>query len=163
MRDRQELDEAEAEMRAEARSDAIDLWKAWRAYDQEVAELRDYSSFKGVASTSRLQPVRETAGHADILASGLDYDTPTTYPWDGFLLEDAIEWSDAGFTAAFAAEWREAGYLPKEAREWLNAGRPIWGRHCEQCGNEWVPANKVWYPKMCPKCKSADWDTVAAE
>lgn len=157
MRDRQELDEAEAEMRVKARSDAIDLWKAWRAYDREVAELRDYSSVQDVASAIRLRPVREMAGRADILASGLDYDTPTTCSWVGFLLEDAIEWSDAGFTSAFAVEWLEAGYLPREARERLNAGTPIWGCHCERCESEWVPANKVRYPKVCPKCKNADW------
>jgi predicted Zn-ribbon and HTH transcriptional regulator len=27
-----------------------------------------------------------------------------------------------------------------------------------RCGHEWVPRNKDERPRVCPKCKSANWD-----
>ena len=27
-----------------------------------------------------------------------------------------------------------------------------------RCGHEWVPRNKGERPRVCPKCKSANWD-----
>ncbi len=27
-----------------------------------------------------------------------------------------------------------------------------------RCGHEWVPRNKAERPRVCPKCKSANWD-----
>jgi predicted Zn-ribbon and HTH transcriptional regulator len=36
---------------------------------------------------------------------------------------------------------------------------PTWGYRCERCDHEWVPRDKDQEPKVCPKCKSAYWDT----
>jgi predicted Zn-ribbon and HTH transcriptional regulator len=27
-----------------------------------------------------------------------------------------------------------------------------------RCGHEWVPRNKAERPRVCPKCKSPNWD-----
>ena len=32
------------------------------------------------------------------------------------------------------------------------------GHKCERCGHEWVPRPGD-TPRICPKCKSARWDT----
>jgi len=31
------------------------------------------------------------------------------------------------------------------------------GYRC-RCGHEWLPRNKDERPRVCPKCKSANWD-----
>ena len=33
----------------------------------------------------------------------------------------------------------------------------LWGYRC-RCGHEWLPRNKNKQPKVCPLCKSANWD-----
>jgi predicted Zn-ribbon and HTH transcriptional regulator len=34
------------------------------------------------------------------------------------------------------------------------------GYQCERCGHKWAPReNVVVRPKVCPKCKSAYWDS----
>ena len=30
---------------------------------------------------------------------------------------------------------------------------------CQRCGKEWIPVKKLAEVRMCPKCKSAWWDT----
>lgn len=35
----------------------------------------------------------------------------------------------------------------------------LWGYRCERCSHEWVPRDKSQEPKVCPRCKSAYWDT----
>jgi hypothetical protein len=32
------------------------------------------------------------------------------------------------------------------------------GYRCERCGHEWVPRDKAQDPKVCPRCKSREWD-----
>ena len=33
------------------------------------------------------------------------------------------------------------------------------GFRCERCGHEWTPRDTSQDPKVCPKCKSAYWNT----
>jgi len=33
------------------------------------------------------------------------------------------------------------------------------GYRCDRCGHEWVPRDKLKEPLVCPKCKSAYWNT----
>lgn len=33
----------------------------------------------------------------------------------------------------------------------------LWGYRC-RCGHEWLARNKDEPPRVCPKCKSANWD-----
>ena len=33
----------------------------------------------------------------------------------------------------------------------------VMGCRC-RCGHEWVPHNRDEKPRVCPKCKSANWD-----
>jgi predicted Zn-ribbon and HTH transcriptional regulator len=33
------------------------------------------------------------------------------------------------------------------------------GYQCERCGHKWVPREEE-RPRVCPKCKSAYWDTA---
>ena len=35
----------------------------------------------------------------------------------------------------------------------------IWGFRCERCSHEWVPRDRTKTPTVCPKCKSAYWNT----
>lgn len=38
----------------------------------------------------------------------------------------------------------------------------VMGFHCERCGHEWIPRGDLEaQPKVCPKCKSAWWDSPA--
>lgn len=34
---------------------------------------------------------------------------------------------------------------------------PLMGCRC-RCGHEWLPRDKDERPRVCPKCKSANWD-----
>jgi predicted Zn-ribbon and HTH transcriptional regulator len=34
---------------------------------------------------------------------------------------------------------------------------PLMGCRC-RCGHEWLPRDKDDRPRVCPKCKSANWD-----
>lgn len=34
---------------------------------------------------------------------------------------------------------------------------PLIGCRC-RCGHEWLPRDKDEKPRVCPKCKSANWD-----
>ena len=34
---------------------------------------------------------------------------------------------------------------------------PLTGCRC-RCGHEWLPRDKEEKPRVCPKCKSANWD-----
>ena len=32
------------------------------------------------------------------------------------------------------------------------------GWQCERCGHVWIPHEKGFKPRVCPKCKSPYWD-----
>jgi protein-arginine kinase activator protein McsA len=35
----------------------------------------------------------------------------------------------------------------------------VMGYRCDRCEHEWIPVSAAKEPKVCPKCKSAYWDT----
>jgi hypothetical protein len=66
--------------------------------------------------------------------------------WIGPLALDDEMW--AGLTWAGGPGWYEIGPLALQ----LSAG-------CRcRCGHEWLTRDKDDKPRVCPKCKSANWD-----
>ena len=60
---------------------------------------------------------------------------------------DINDLHDAGFRFKFCDEYKTIDHFIQ-----------IDGYKCLRCSNIWVPRSKK-YPKVCPKCKSAYWDT----